>query len=262
MLVRSSRSNARMSPALRARQPQFRLVLARVDVGQERFEPVGDEFHRALQHHRERRGRHLVGVDVHLDAVRAADVLRDHAHVAFRNVEMPREDVLHHVRRLRRVIHRERVFGRVVVGEQRAAFQRDAGVAAELVGFLDHDVRFGERRVDFAGVERAREADVVAEFRMNHVLAGKRVRHVDDDRQFLPFGFDQIGGVFGLRARFGDHCGDRFALPARAVDGDRMLRRRLDAFQMPEHRDPRFAVRGDRFAVDDRDHAGHGCAPA
>ena len=68
----------------------------------------------------ERGGRHLVGIDVHLDAEGAADVLRDHAHVALGHAEVPREDVLHHVRRLRRVIHGERVLGGVVVGEDRA----------------------------------------------------------------------------------------------------------------------------------------------
>ena len=35
---------------------------------------------------------------------------------------------------------------------------------------------------------------------------------------------------------------DGFALPARALDRDRVLRRRLDALQMREHRDPRLAV--------------------
>ena len=54
---------------------------------------------------------------MHLDAERAADILGDHAHVAFGDVEVPRENVLHHVRRLGRVIDGERVFGGVVVGE-------------------------------------------------------------------------------------------------------------------------------------------------
>ena len=112
----------------RAREPHRRLVLARVDVGHERFQPVGDELHRPAQHDRKRRGRHLVGVDVDLDAVGAAHVLRDHPDVAFGDIEVPREDVLHHVRRLGRVIDRERVLGRVVVGEDGAGLERQTPV--------------------------------------------------------------------------------------------------------------------------------------
>ena len=46
-------------------------------------------------------------------------------------------------------------------------------------------------------------------------------------------------GILGLRARFGDHRRHRLALPAGALDRDRVLRRRLDALQMAEHRRPR-----------------------
>jgi hypothetical protein len=51
-----------------ASQTDSRLVLARVDVGEEGFQPVGDELHRPAQHHRQRRGRHLVGIDMYFDA--------------------------------------------------------------------------------------------------------------------------------------------------------------------------------------------------
>ena len=238
-----------------ARHAHARLVFARMDVGEEGLEPVGDELDRPAQHHRNRRGCHLVRVDVHLDAERPADVLADHAHVGLGNVEVARENVLHHVRRLGRLVHRQRVFRRVIVGEDRTAFQRDAGVAAEGVGLLDHQVGLRERLVDRVGAEVPPEADVIAKLRMDDVLAGERLLHVDHHRKLLPFGLHQLQGVFALCAAFGDDRPHRLALPARALDRERVLRRRLDAFQMAEHRDPGLAVFGHRAPVEHRDHA-------
>ena len=54
-------------------------MVAGVDVGDEALDPVGDEFDRPLEQLRQRHRRHLVGVGVHLDAERAADVLGDDA---------------------------------------------------------------------------------------------------------------------------------------------------------------------------------------
>jgi len=168
---------------------------------------------------------------------------------------MAREDVLHHVRRLRRVVHGERVLGGVVVGEDGASLEAHAGVAPEVERVLDHHVRPGERFLDAAGIELALEADVVAELRVNHRVSSKSLVHVDDDGQLLPLRLDKRDRVLGLAARFGDHRRHRLALPARALDGDRMLRRRLDALQVGEHRDPRRAVFGDGAAVERADDA-------
>jgi hypothetical protein len=243
---------------LGAGEPQCRLVLARMDVGHERFQPVGDEFHRAPQHDRQRRGRHLVGIDVDLDAVGSAHVPRDYPHVAFGDLEVPREDVLHHVRRLRRVIHGERALRRVVVREDGAGLQRHSGVASELVSLFDHEGGALEGSVDFSGVEFALEADVVAEIGVNYPATGEGVLHFHDGRQLLPSGLDVLRGVFRLRAGFGDDRRHRLALPAGALDGERVLGRRLDAFQVAEHRDPGLAVSGKRASIHDRDDAGHG----
>ena len=56
-------------------------MVAGVDVGDEALDAVGDEFHRPLEQLGERDRRHLVGIGVHLDAERAADVLGDDAHL-------------------------------------------------------------------------------------------------------------------------------------------------------------------------------------
>ena len=235
--------------------PDFRSMLPRVNVGHERLEPVGDELHRPAQHDRERRGRHLVGIDVHLDAEGAADVLGDDAHVRLGDVQVPREDVLHHVRRLGGVVHGERVLGGVVVGEDRAALQAHARMAAEVEGVLDHEVRPGEGLVHPARVELALEADVVLVLGVNDGFALEGLFHVHDDGQLLPLRLDQPDRVLGLRARLGDHRGDRLALPAGALDGERVLLGRLDALQVREHRDPGRAVLGERPAVEHADDA-------
>ena len=54
-------------------------MVARVNVGDEAFQPVGDELDRPLQQLRQRHHRHLVGIGMHLDAERAADILGDDA---------------------------------------------------------------------------------------------------------------------------------------------------------------------------------------
>src|SRR5437879_11504701 len=81
---------------------------------------------------------------MYFDAERAADVPGDHSHVRLGDVEVAREDVLHHVRRLRRVVHGERVLGGVVVGEERPTFEAHAGMAPEVERVLDHHVRRSE----------------------------------------------------------------------------------------------------------------------
>ena len=125
-------------------------------------------------------------------------------------------------------------------------------------GVLDDYVGLGEDLVHAARIVLALEADVVFKFLVNHHVAAQRGFHVDDDRQLFPLGLDELHGVLGLGARLGDHRGARLALPAGALDGDRVLLGRLDALQVREHRDPRRAVLGDRAAVEYADHAGLG----
>ena len=104
---------------------------------------------------------------------------------------------------------------------------------------LHHLVGIGERRIDGAGIEVALEGEIVAERRMNdrrfRIERGAHVRH---RIQFLVFDRDEFRRVLGDGAA-GRHDGrDGLALPADAVDRDRMLRRRFEALQMREHADP------------------------
>ena len=121
MPVRSSISKAVMVPSLLDADLGLDAVVARVDVGDEALDPVGDELHRPLEQLRQRHRRHLVGIGVHLDAERAADVLGEHAHLVLGEAEMLGEQVLHHVRRLRALVDGQALLARVPVGDDRRA---------------------------------------------------------------------------------------------------------------------------------------------
>ena len=210
---------------------RFDAVIARVDVGDEAFEPIGDEFHRPLEEFRQRHRRHLVGIDVHLDAERAADIFGDHAHLMQFEREMLGEDVLRHVRRLRAVIDGEPLLARIPVGDDGARLVGHAGMAAEYEGRLGDRVRLGEGRIGIACGERALEGEIVAEFGMDHRRCRiERGFGVGDGWERLVLDLDQRAGVFRFGARSCHHRADRFALPAGAGDRDGMLRRRFDAF--------------------------------
>ena len=75
MPVRSSISKAVMVPSLLDADLALDAMVAGMDVGDEAFEPVGDELDRPPQQFRQRHRRHLVGIGVHLDAEGAADIL-------------------------------------------------------------------------------------------------------------------------------------------------------------------------------------------
>ena len=236
-------------------------VLAGVDVGDEALQPVGHELHRPLEHHAQRDGREVVGVGVHLDAEAAAHVAAQHAHLLLLQAELPAIQVLHHVRRLERVVHgqlavRQRACG-VPVGDLAARLQRDAGVAAEDVGLLEDRVGPGEGFVDAAGVQLALEAQVVAQLgvdqRRGRVQRGLGVEH---GGQVFPLHLQQRQRVLGAGAGFGHHRHHRLALPGGAVHRHRVLRRALDAGQVRQRGHPGLAQLGDLGAHHHGDHAG------
>ena len=167
------------------------------------------------------------------------------------------EQVLRHVRRLRALIDGQALLAGIPVGDDGARLVGDAGMAAEREGRLHHRVGLGKALVGIAGVQRALEGEIVAKLGMDHGCRrferGFRVGH-GGERFILDI--DERAGVLGLRARAGDDRAHRFALPARAIHRDGVLRRRLDAFEMGEHADPRRDHLGELRAGDDGDNAG------
>ena len=99
---------------------------------------------------------------MHLDAERATHVFRHHANLSLGNAQMLGENVLHHVRCLRRLIGGQSVFRRVVIGHNRAAFEAHTRVSSEVKRFLDHHVSARERSIDAARIQLTVEAQVVA----------------------------------------------------------------------------------------------------
>ena len=231
-------------------------VIARVDVGLERLDAVREELHRPAQHHRERARRDLVGERVDLEAERAAHVLVDHPHAMLGNAEVPRQDVVEHVRRLARVIHGERLVRRVVVRQDDARLEAHDRVAAGVERVPVDRVGGAERGVNVAGRDPRLQHEVVPELGMDERRArrqrGLRVHH---GRQRLPRDPHARAAVLGDRARLRDDGHDGLALPDGLVHGQRILRRRLHADVVLQHADPRIAVRGHLAPGHDRDHA-------
>ncbi len=206
--------------------PRLDAVIPRMDVADEAFQAIGDELHRPLEQLGERRRRHLVGVDVHLDAEGAADVLGENAHLMLFEAEVLGEQVLHHVRRLRALIDGEALLAGIPVGDDGARLVGDAGVAAEYECRLGDRVRLGKAVVGFSGNERALEGQIVGEFGMNdrRRRIERRFRIGDGGERFV-IDFDQRAGVLGLGAGAGDDGAYGFALPAGAVNSNGVLRR-------------------------------------
>ena len=214
-------------------------VLARMDVGDERLEAVGDELDRAAEHDGGRRRRHLVAVGVDLEAERAADVRGDDLHVVVGNAQRLREHALDHVRALAAGVDGELAGALVVGGEQRARFQADGGVPAEVEGVLDDEIGVGEYGLDIAGVDRLAVGQVVAEAGVDRRRCRiEREGLVDDGRQLLPFDGDALGCIFGQCPGLRHDHDDGLAGPAGAVDRHGMLRRRLHAGKAGERADP------------------------
>ena len=193
---------------------------------------------------------------MHLDAERTADVFSQHAHLVLLETEVLGEQVLHHVRRLRALIDGQASLARIPIGDDGARLVGDAGVAAERECRLHHRVGVGKAFVGIAYVQCALEGEIVAECGMDHGRrrVERRFRVGHSGERFIV-DIHECAGVLRLRACVGDHCAYRFTLPAGPVHRDGVLRRRLDAFQMREHADPRRDHLGKLRTGDDGDDA-------
>ena len=150
--------------------------------------------------------------------------------------EMLGEQVLHHVRSLRPVIDGEPLVARVPVRHDGARLVGHAGVATEHEGGLDH-VGLAQTPVRIAGHVHARRRGCRRARDGSRVWRGRARLGVGDGRQLFVADLDQLAAS-SASARLRHDGADRLALPAGALDSDRVLRRRLEALEMGEHADP------------------------
>ena len=217
-------------------------LVAGLDVGEEGLHPVGGVFDRLAEQDRQRRHRDLVAIDVQLDAEPAADVRRDHPHRALGQAEQAGQRVLLLPGRLMGAVDRQPPLAGVEIGDDDARLQRNPGLAREGEA-AGNDVRGpGEDGVDVAGAALGRETEIAAEPGMDERRAVlERPALGGDGRQRFVVHPHRFGGVLGLGAAGGDDRGHRLALPGRAVDGDRVLRRRDQPRQVGGRALPRRA---------------------
>ena len=75
---------------------------------------------------------------------------------------MTRENILHHVGRLRSLVNSEQVFGGVVVCQNTARFVGHTSVSAELINFFHHHIGLGKGIIKTLRHELPVEAFVVS----------------------------------------------------------------------------------------------------
>ena len=93
---------------------------------------------------------------------------------------MTRENILHHVGRLRALIDGEQILGRVVVCQDAARFIGDTSVPAKFIDFFNHHIGLGKGVIKALGHKLSVEAFVVTQIGMNDHIASKRGFHVSD----------------------------------------------------------------------------------
>jgi hypothetical protein len=170
---------------------------------------------------------------------------------------MQRRDVLNHVRRLRALIDRQPPFAGIPIGNHRTRLQCHPGMPAEHKLGFNHLVRSGKGLIDRPSIKIALESEVVTERRMDDwSFRIERGPHVRYRLEFLIFDKNPFRRILCSCTACCDNRGYGFALPARPVDGDRALRRRLQSLQVRKHADPGRYDRGKLFPGDDGYDAG------
>src|SRR6185503_4623594 len=111
----------------------------------------------------ENAGRKLVAVKLLLYTKRTAHVGRVDADLVLVEPEQARIDILLLRRRLVRLMHSERAIGRLVVGNDAARLESNAGVATEAEFAADDVFALGNSGIDVAGCHRALVRDVAPE---------------------------------------------------------------------------------------------------
>ena len=141
----ASPSRGRDGPAAHGEQPavgvdrgfEVPVLLALVIGGGEAFAAVLDPFDRRAEQHGRRRHHQLLRIERVLRPEAAADMGRDHAHLAFRKAERVDDDALGLVRHLGAVPDREQILGGVEAREHGARLDRMAAALVDAEALRD-----------------------------------------------------------------------------------------------------------------------------
>jgi hypothetical protein len=191
-------------------------MVAGVGRGLHRLAPLLDPLHRPAQSHRENAERDVFRIEHRLHAEAAAHVGRDDADAILGQAEHLAQQMANEVRHLRGRPQRELLLPTL----QSAMPPRPSSGAAHCPVRperpLDHRGRPGQRRLDVAALEAAREESIRGSGLVNGRGAGAcGLQHVDGRGQGLVVDADQGRRVLDPRAIGADHGGHRLARVAR-----------------------------------------------
>ena len=195
------------------------------------------DLHRPARQQRQR-GDQRLELDVELGAEAAAEIRHFHAHPVLRPAEQARDLDAHEGRGLRRGVDGEPAVVGIRNRDERLERQVQHLLGAEHV--LEHMIGFGEGLVDIAApqlvIERdigvaggpcrcLRSGNVPAGLSTSCTIAGRghRLDLVEDRRQFLVIGDDQLCRRLGDMRVCGQHHGDRLADKMHLVDREDRL---------------------------------------
>ena len=178
------------------------------------------------------RGHQRLELDVELGAEAAAEIRHLDAHPVLRPAEQPRDLGAHERRTLRGGVDGDA--GLLPVADRRERLEREMQHLLGAEGVLEHVLGVGEGLVDVAAAQLEVERDVGAlaalevleigegagrlELLVHQDLRGQRLDLVEDRRQFLVFGDDQLRRLLGDMRIGGEHHRDRLADVAHLVD--------------------------------------------
>jgi hypothetical protein len=203
----------REHPALGiGRDLEVPILLALVVGGGEALAAVLDPFDRRAEEIGRRRHHQLLRIKRVLRPETAADMRRDHAHLAFREAKRVDDDALGLVRHLRAVPDREQVLDVVVARKHGAGLDRMAAALVDAEALRDAVRGVREGTLGVAILERPVGKKVVGAVEpCLRRVAPERGDGISHRRQLLVVKHDQAGGVLGDGTAFGHHQSHRLA---------------------------------------------------
>jgi len=200
-------------------------MVARMRRGLHRLTALLDPLHRPAQLHGQRAERDVFGIEHRLHAEAATHVGRDDADAILGEAKHLAQQMAQEVRHLGGRPQRELALARAPVREATAALERRRALPVGAERALEHQGGAGQRRLDVAPLEAAREERIVGRGLVHpRGATAHRHQHVDRRRQRLGVDAHQGRGVLDPVAIGADDGGHRLADVAHDRPGqDRLL---------------------------------------